>query len=138
MSEVVGREKTEEVVMGRNYSSESEDIAWSCGGLTTRICNGVTVPALQQIIVDIGMEDFKVVTLRSVKVFLHVLGQEEVMSRFNKTTECFHECLYDCCAWSKDNNMVYERTVWVRCYGISLHAWNFHFFILLLLWKVDY
>lgn len=30
------------------------------------------------------------------------------MSRFNKTTECFHECLYECCAWSEDNNMVYE------------------------------
>lgn len=74
MSEVVGREKTEEVAMGRSYSSESEDIAWSCGGLTARICNGVTVLTLQQIIVDIGMEDFKVVTLRSVKVFLRVLG----------------------------------------------------------------
>jgi len=92
MPEVMGR--IEEVAMGRIYSAESVDIAWACRGLTIRIHNGVSVPALQQISADIKMEDFKVVPLGGNKVFLHVMSQEEVMSRFNKAADFFHEYLY--------------------------------------------
>jgi hypothetical protein len=34
--------------------------------------------------------------------------------------------------------MLYERSAWVRCYWIPLHAWNiFFFFLMMLRWYME-
>lgn len=47
---------------------------------------------------------------------------------FNNANNFFSSFVYDCRAWSKDIDMVYERGAWVHYYGIPLHALNVRFF----------
>ncbi|CAI8616744.1 unnamed protein product [Vicia faba] len=86
--------------------------------------NGVSVPVIQQFISDVGFHDFMVALLGGDKIFMYFTGKSEVMSVFNKLADFFRSFVCDCRAWSKDNDLVYERGVWARCYGISLHAGN--------------
>jgi hypothetical protein len=37
--------------------------------------------------------------------------------------------LYEVIPWSKDADLIYEMGTWVRCYEVSLHAWNNIFFL---------
>ena len=44
----------------------------------------------------------------------------------------FKQYLYDCRVWSKATELVYERGVWVRCYGIPCYMYEISIFLLLL------
>jgi hypothetical protein len=64
-------------------------------------------------------------------VFLHVVNREDFMTRFNNAREFFHEYLYDCRAWSKTIDMVYEIGVWGEVLWCSVARMNIHFFAII-------
>jgi hypothetical protein len=96
------------------YSSTTKDVEWG-----------------QLRIVDAGFDDFHVVTLGGDKEFLHCLGSKEVLGVFNEVDDFFSQFFYKLGPWFQ-KTMVYKRWVWVWIYGVSIHAWNEHFFILVL------
>lgn len=78
---------------GRKYSTAPEDIAWASRGLMAQIRNGVTVPTLQQILIDIGLEFFKVLPLGVDKIFSQAVNEQDFMSLYNKASEFFNVCV---------------------------------------------
>src|SRR4051812_1816272 len=57
-------------------------------------------------------------------LFHYHYDKEASKEVYSEMVDFFSEFLYDCHAWSKDGDFIYERGAWVRCYGVPLHAWN--------------
>jgi len=61
-------------------------------------------------------------------VVLFCPGKEDMMSVYHEVADFFNCFFSNMCAWSLDEDIVSERGVWLRIYGVPLHVWNFKFF----------
>jgi len=61
-------------------------------------------------------------------VVLFCPGKDDMMSVYHEVVDFFNRFFTEIRAWSPAEDIVYERGVWLRIYGVPLHVWHIKFF----------
>jgi len=104
--------------------------------------NGEFIPFVQQKIIDVGYDNVRVLPRGGSNVVLFCPGKDDMMSVYRDATNFFNCLFTNICAWSLSEDIMYERGVWLRIYGVPLYVWHikfleFHIFSLGRFIKVD-
>jgi len=118
------------------YRSDVQDVLWATTGLVVTVLNGEAIPVLQRRIYDAGFESRDLIMLGADNVLLRSSVDREVSTILSEATDFFSNFFSMSVRWNKDI-VIRERGVWVRIYGVPLHAWNSNFFSNFVYWIVD-
>ena len=119
-----------------------EDIAWASKSTLAKLKNDYCLSFVQQSFLDVGFDDFRLISLGGDNVLLHPGVVGDVVELFSTAADLIGNFWEDCRPWTKETIVNYERGAWVRCYGVPIQAWNNIFFLELaatqgLLLKID-
>ncbi|CAJ2645133.1 unnamed protein product [Trifolium pratense] len=114
-------------ILMRNYRTKSDDIKWVKNGLVGTVLNGEAIPLIQNRISDAGFGDLVIIPMGADKVFVRSSEGVDVLPIVKGAKEFFSLVFSNWVRWG-EAVMPYRRGVWVRLYGIPLHAWNVDFF----------
>jgi len=109
------------------YRIDEKDVNWASEGVVAMVCNGESIPLLQQHIVDVGFDNLDIIPMGADGVLLKSSGGGNVNLILSDATYFFNSFFTSIASWNC-NNVKFERGDWVRLYGIPLQAWNETFF----------
>jgi len=118
-----------EAAVLRKYLPFHEDIEWASKSILAKIKNGNCISIIQQSFIDAGFVDFKVISLGSDNVLLHLCVEGDVMVLFNSTTDLIGNFFDDCRPWKKDVDVPYERGAWGEMLRGTFTCLEQHFFL---------
>ena len=81
------------------------------------------IPSILGLCASYGLEDVKMAKLGGNKILLSFGDVEEALSIFKEFNLQFSDVFYSLERWVPGPNLS-VRTVWLRFYGVPLHAWN--------------
>ncbi|KEH26262.1 DUF4283 domain protein [Medicago truncatula] len=93
---------------------------------------GEAIPVIRTRITDAGFDDLDIIPLGADKVYIRCFSNTDVMQVIDTARDFFNLFFSHIVRWNKDI-VKFERGVWVRIYGILIHAWNSSFFKLAVL-----
>ncbi|GAU27365.1 hypothetical protein TSUD_55180 [Trifolium subterraneum] len=105
-----------------------EDVKWATICSSAKLKNGLCLYVVQQALQDAGLSDTRLVPMGGDRVLLYPRFDREGIDIHQVASEVIGNFLVDCKPWSANDEVVYERGAWVRCYGVPVHAWNNIFF----------
>ncbi|MCI34307.1 hypothetical protein A2U01_0055526, partial [Trifolium medium] len=82
---------------------------------------------MQNRIVDADFKDLVIIPMGADKVFVRSLAESEAASIVEGAKEFFQLIFSNWVRWEQEV-LPLQRGIWVRLYGIPLHAWNENFF----------
>ena len=111
----------------RKFLSDNEDVVWASKGVFARVLNGDYIPIVQQKIIDAGFDNVQVLPRGGDNVVLFCPGKVDMMSVYLEAADFFNCFFSDMHAWSLNEDIVTERGIWLRIYGVPLHVWHSKF-----------
>ncbi|WJX17882.1 hypothetical protein P8452_07743 [Trifolium repens] len=112
---------------GLSFETNEEDRAWARKGLIGLVKHVDEVPLLQQKILDIGITTVKIIPMGGRKVFLQPVEDEDLSELIKDAEEFFNHWFVKIKEWSP-KEVSSDRAIWIRLYGVPVHAWRENFF----------
>jgi hypothetical protein len=91
------------------------------------VLNGEAIPALQRRIYDAGFVSLDIIPLGADKVLVRTTDDRDVNFILSEAAKFFINFFSTPVKMNKDF-LVRKKGVWLRIYGVPLHAWNMNFF----------
>jgi hypothetical protein len=105
------------------YHSKQQDRDWAGSGVMATVGLGESILSTQQRVEEVGYSNVEVISMGGDKVFLRSRNNEDVLHLFNEAIHFFGFLFIAVHKWTSTDTR-YERSAWVRLYGIPIHAWN--------------
>ncbi|WJX40939.1 hypothetical protein P8452_28362 [Trifolium repens] len=102
-----------------------EDRVWARKGLIGMVKNIDEVPLIQQKILDVGITTVKIIPMGGKKVFIQPLEDEDLWDLVKDAEEFYW--FVNIKEWNP-KEISSDRSIWIRVYGVPVHAWRENFF----------
>jgi hypothetical protein len=112
---------------GTSFETAEEDRDWAKRGLVGVVNHVDEVPLLQQKILDVGITTVKIIPMGGKKVFIQPLEDEDLRDLIKDAEEFFNHWFIKIKDWNPKETST-DRTIWLRLYGVPVHAWRENFF----------
>ncbi|KAK2376927.1 zinc finger CCCH domain-containing protein [Trifolium repens] len=112
---------------GLSFETVEEDRVWARKGLIGMVNHVDEVPLLQQKILDVGITTVKIIPMGGRKVYIQPLEDEDLWDLIKDAEEFFNHWFVKIKEWSP-KEIASDRTIWMRLYGVPVHAWRENFF----------
>ena len=96
-------------------------------GMMASVVNGESIPDVQNRIADAGFSDIVITSVGANIVLLRSSSNVLFHTRINDAKEFFDHFFTNLVRWEKEI-LSFQRGVWLRIYGVLIHAWNESFF----------
>jgi len=96
-------------------------------GMMASVVNGESIPDVQNRIADAGFSDIVITSVGANIVLLRSSSNVLFHTRINDAKEFFDHFFTNLVRWEKEI-LSFQRGVWLRIYGVPIHAWNASFF----------
>ncbi|GAU51063.1 hypothetical protein TSUD_300050 [Trifolium subterraneum] len=115
---------------GLTLETLEEDRAWAKKGLVGIVNHVDDVPSLQQKILDVGISTVKIIPMGGGKVFIHPVEDGDLRELIKDADEFFNLWFVKIKEW-KPKETTLDRAVWIRVYGVPIHASKEEYFKLM-------
>jgi hypothetical protein len=110
---------------GLSFETVEEDRVWARKGLIGMVKNIDEVPLIQQKILDVGITTVKIIPMGGKKVFIQPLEDEDLWDLVKDAEEFYW--FVNIKEWNP-KEISSDRSIWIRVYGVPVHAWRENFF----------
>jgi hypothetical protein len=112
---------------GLSFETIEEDRVWARKGLIGMVNNIDEVPLIQQKILDVGITTAKIIPMGGKTVFIQPLEDEDLWDLVKDAEEFFNHWFVKIKEWNPKETSS-DRSIWIRVYGVPVHAWRENFF----------